>query len=135
MPPHEVLASPVALLVQLIPCSCMLDGVRAPLGPSCRMAKMTGFQTERTKPFPITELDFSGNLITSEGIGAVVQFARTQGMDATVVDTSSGIRSNGSCTTSGKLVPVRQVAQSDNVWMLWRGAVIAFEIIRSSANI
>ena len=88
MPPHEVLASPVALLVQLIPCSCMLDGVRAPLGPSCRMAKMTGFQTERTKPFPITELDFSGNLITSEGIGAVVQFARTQGMDATVVDLS-----------------------------------------------
>ena len=49
---------------------------------------MTGFQTERTKPFPITELNFSGNAITSEGIGAVVQFARTQGMDATLVDLS-----------------------------------------------
>ena len=49
------------------------------------MSKTTGFQTERTKPFPITELDFSKNEITGEGIGAVVQFARTQGSDATLV--------------------------------------------------
>ena len=52
------------------------------------MSKTTGFQTERTKPFPITELDFSKNEITGEGIGAVVQFARTQGSDATLVDLS-----------------------------------------------
>ena len=52
------------------------------------MAKTTGFQTERTKPFPITELDFSRNEIGSEGISAVVQFARTQGSDATVVNLS-----------------------------------------------
>ena len=49
------------------------------------MSKTTGFQTERTKPFPITELDFSGNEIGGAGIGAVVQFARTQGADATLV--------------------------------------------------
>ena len=53
-----------------------------------RMSKTTGFQTERTKPFPITELDFSDNDITGEGIGAVVQFARTQGSDATLVNLS-----------------------------------------------
>ena len=52
------------------------------------MAKNTGFQTERTKPFPITELDFSRNEIGAEGIGAVVQFARTQGSDATLVNLS-----------------------------------------------
>ena len=52
------------------------------------MSKTTGFQTERTKPFPITELDFSDNEISAEGIGAVVQFARTQGADATHVDLS-----------------------------------------------
>ena len=52
------------------------------------MSKTTGFQTERTKPFPITELDFSRNQISGEGIGAVVQFARTQGSDATLVDLS-----------------------------------------------
>ena len=52
------------------------------------MSKTTGFATERTKPFPVTELDFSGNEITGEGIGAVVQFARTQGSDATYVDLS-----------------------------------------------
>jgi uncharacterized membrane protein YgcG len=53
-----------------------------------RMAKTSGFQTERTKAFPVTELDFSRNEITAEGIGAVVQFARTQGSDATAVDLS-----------------------------------------------
>ena len=52
------------------------------------MSKTTGFQTERTKPFPVTELDFSGNQISGEGISAVVQFARTQGADATLVDLS-----------------------------------------------
>lgn len=49
---------------------------------------MTGFQTERTKPFPIQAIDFSNNDITGEGIGAVVQFARTQGSDATHIDLS-----------------------------------------------
>eukprot|EP00325_Prymnesiales_sp_UTEX-LB-985_P004080 CAMPEP_0174706558 /NCGR_PEP_ID=MMETSP1094-20130205/9362_1 /TAXON_ID=156173 /ORGANISM="Chrysochromulina brevifilum, Strain UTEX LB 985" /LENGTH=186 /DNA_ID=CAMNT_0015904831 /DNA_START=44 /DNA_END=601 /DNA_ORIENTATION=- len=52
------------------------------------MSKITGFSTERTKPFPLTELDFSRNEITKVGIGAVVQFARTQGSDATLVDLS-----------------------------------------------
>ena len=52
------------------------------------MSKTTGFATERTKPFPITELNFSGNEITKVGIAAVVQFARTQGSDATHVDLS-----------------------------------------------
>ena len=52
------------------------------------MSKTTGFATERTKPFPVSELDFSGNEITGVGIGAVVQFARTQGSDATLVDLS-----------------------------------------------
>ena len=52
------------------------------------MSKNTGFQTERTKPFPIKKIDFSSNDITAEGIGAVVQFARTQGSDATLVDLS-----------------------------------------------
>ena len=52
------------------------------------MSKTTGFATERIKPFPITELDFSGNEITKEGVAAVVQFARTQGSDATSVDLS-----------------------------------------------
>ena len=52
------------------------------------MSKTTGFQTERTKPFPITSLDFSDNDITGEGIGQVVQFARTQGSDATSIDLS-----------------------------------------------
>ena len=52
------------------------------------MSKISGFATQRTKPFPITELDFSSNEITSESIGAVVQFARTQGADATKIDLS-----------------------------------------------
>ena len=52
------------------------------------MSKTTGFATERTRPFPITELNFSGNEITKVGIAAVVQFARTQGSDATHVDLS-----------------------------------------------
>lgn len=52
------------------------------------MSKITGFSTERTKPFPLTELDFSRNDITKAGIGDVVQFARTQGSDATLVDLS-----------------------------------------------
>ena len=52
------------------------------------MSKTTGFATERTKPFPVQELDFSGNEITGVGIGAVVQFARTQGSDATRVGLS-----------------------------------------------
>ena len=55
---------------------------------TCRISKITGFATERTKPFPITEIDFSRNEITGEGIGAVVQFARTQGADASIVDLS-----------------------------------------------
>ena len=53
-----------------------------------RVSKINGFSTERTKPFPVTSLDFSRNEITKEGIGAVVQFARTQGSDATYVDLS-----------------------------------------------
>ena len=36
--------------------------------PLCRMSKTTGFATERIKPFPITELDFSGNEIAKEGV-------------------------------------------------------------------
>ena len=52
------------------------------------MSKTTGFQTERTKPFPVDKLDFSKNEITAEGIGGVVQFARTQGSDATKIDLS-----------------------------------------------
>ena len=52
------------------------------------MSKITGFSTERNKPFPVTKLDFSRNAITSAGIGAVVQFARTQGADATHIDLS-----------------------------------------------
>ena len=32
------------------------------------MARTTGFQTERMKPLPITELDFSGNELTAKGI-------------------------------------------------------------------
>jgi hypothetical protein len=52
------------------------------------MSKITGYATERTKPFPLTELDFSRNHITSAGIGALVQFARTQGADATRIDLS-----------------------------------------------
>ena len=52
------------------------------------MSKNTGFQTERTKTFPVTELDFSRNELTKEGIGAVVQFCRTQGADATHIDLS-----------------------------------------------
>ena len=52
------------------------------------MSKITGFATERTKPFPITELNFSRNEISAEGIGAVVQFARTQGADAATIDLS-----------------------------------------------
>ena len=49
---------------------------------------MTGYISERMKPFPLTELDFSGNEITRKGIADVVQFARTQGADATLVDLS-----------------------------------------------
>ena len=52
------------------------------------MSKITGFATERTKPFPITEINFSRNEISAEGIGAVVQFARTQGADAATIDLS-----------------------------------------------
>ena len=92
------------------------------------------YSNERTKPFPLTELDFSGKLkgpppalapvvgrlwwschalppwvspreapcnavyhacagnqITGAGIGDVVQFARTQGCDATLVDLSKNL--------------------------------------------
>ena len=92
------------------------------------------YSNERTKPFPLTELDFSGELkgpppalapvvgrlwwschalppwvspreapcnavyhacagnqITGAGIGDVVQFARTQGCDATLVDLSKNL--------------------------------------------
>ena len=52
------------------------------------MARTTGFQTERMKPLPITELDFSGNELTAKGIDEVVQFARTAGANATLVDLS-----------------------------------------------
>ena len=52
---------------------------------------MTGYMSERMKPFPLTELDFSGNEITRKGIADVVQFARTQGADATLVDLSRNL--------------------------------------------
>jgi hypothetical protein len=63
----------------------------------CRMSKITGYSTERTKPFPIKELDFSRNEIGKEGIGAVVQFARTQGSDATRVDLSRNKLDDAAC--------------------------------------
>ena len=52
------------------------------------IAKTSGFLTERTRPFPLTEIDFSGNEITRKGVGEVVQFARTQGCKAALVDLS-----------------------------------------------
>ncbi|KAL1523209.1 hypothetical protein AB1Y20_018161 [Prymnesium parvum] len=52
------------------------------------ISRTSGHQTERMKPLPLTELDFSGNNLTRAGIGEVVQFARTQGCDATLVDLS-----------------------------------------------
>jgi hypothetical protein len=61
------------------------------------MSKITGYSTERTKPFPIKELDFSRNEIGKEGIGAVVQFARTQGSDATRVDLSRNKLDDAAC--------------------------------------
>ena len=63
----------------------------------CRMSKISGYSTERTKPFPIKELDFSRNEIGKEGIGAVVQFARTQGSDATRVDLSRNKLDDAAC--------------------------------------
>ena len=56
------------------------------------MSKTTGFQTERTKPFPLTEIDFSSNEITGEGVGDIVQFARTQGSDATKINYKSSYK-------------------------------------------
>jgi hypothetical protein len=56
--------------------------------PRVRISKTSGYQTERTKPFPLTEIDFSGNELTVAGIGDVVQFARTQGCEATLIDLS-----------------------------------------------
>ena len=56
--------------------------------PSVRISKTSGYQTERTKPFPLTEIDLSGNELTVAGIGDVVQFARTQGCEATLIDLS-----------------------------------------------
>ena len=56
--------------------------------PYVRISKTSGYQTERTKPFPLTEIDFSGNELTVAGIGDVVQFARTQGCEATLIDLS-----------------------------------------------
>lgn len=53
------------------------------------LARTTGYQTERMKPLPITEIDCSGNDITAKGIDDVVQFIRTAGANATVVDLSN----------------------------------------------
>ena len=81
------------LCLLLLVCKCPRHRLAPPLlvlSRTChgRMSKISGFSTERTKPFPVYELDFSRNEITKEGIGVVVQFARTQGSDATTINLS-----------------------------------------------
>ena len=68
------------------------------------MAKTTGYQTERIKPFPITEIDFSGNDLTVKGIDEVVQFARTAGANATLVDLSDNKLDDEATTELARLV-------------------------------
>ena len=68
------------------------------------MARTTGFQTERMKPLPITELDFSGNELTAKGIDEVVQFARTAGANATLVDLSDNRLDDAATNELARLV-------------------------------
>ena len=68
------------------------------------MARTTGFQTERMKPLPITELDFSGNELTAKGIDEVVQFARTAGANATLVDLSDNRLNDAATNELARLV-------------------------------
>ena len=68
------------------------------------MARTTGFQTERMKPLPITELDFSGNELTAKGIDEVVQFARTAGANASLVDLSDNRLDDAATNELARLV-------------------------------
>ena len=68
------------------------------------MARTTGFQTERMKPLPITELDFSGNELTAKGIDEVVQFVRTAGANASLVDLSDNRLDDAATNELARLV-------------------------------
>ena len=76
------------------------------------MARTTGFQTERMKPLPITELDFSGNELTAKGIDEVVQFARTAGANATLVDLSDNRLNDAASNELARLVKNYKCAPS-----------------------
>ena len=74
------------------------DGVQKLLKGLHLYSRLKNFQADnRTKPFPLHELDFSGNELTKAGIADVVQFARTQGADATLIDLSNNELDDEAC--------------------------------------
>ena len=68
------------------------------------LARTTGYQTERMKPLPITEIDCSGNDLTAKGIDEVVQFVRTAGANASIVDLSDNKLDDNAAPELARLV-------------------------------